>query len=400
MESVGHAFPLETCTPSQLEAIDYVKDCIESNGRGLLYWLGGVRSGKSFGSTILMLEHARHRRDCKYIILGYTAPQMIEIYVPYFKKIGEMMGLDIKVSRALGNQKITIKDNNVDFLIRGADRPEKAGTIQGLTLEGMLADEVALLDRDTLHQAEARLSGDGAFRAYTSNKTSPYHWSTKYYIDRIREKAINGKLLDCVVNDNPHVNTDYVNERRKEFTGDTLTRFIDNKFTLDATPIYKVSTHFISEEDIIKQAGHKRALSFIFAHEVGYEVIQAYLLNGDMFIFRGISSARYVELSEAKIGKPDNRTVFVNCNHPTFGQWLQRSGYKTAGYLPDFKQWKLQTIQNCCADSRIMVDRNCSDLMEAIMTYSKPGYYEMPIMVAFEGMADLMVNLPNKINVT
>ena len=195
---------LETSTPSQKQAWEYTSK-LKPNDRGFIYWMGGVRSGKSFGSVMCLLEHMRTRENKTYMVLCYTQSQGLTIFGKEFERQAKTMNIKCKVNRSAANPRVVFTDSGNEVLFKGADKIGRDRNIQGLTLDGLIADEIPLLNKDALHQAEARVSGIGGIRIYTSNKTTPYHWTTKYYVNRLEANKIDGLLLDSQIEDNPNV---------------------------------------------------------------------------------------------------------------------------------------------------------------------------------------------------
>ena len=251
-------------TPSQQQAVAYLEACHKTGDRGFLWWSGGVRAGKSFGAMLLCMMHMRRRHGLQGMILGYTQAQLIQIFGRYAEVIAEEWDVKVKLSRSTANPRITFPDWNVEVLLRGADKVGRDKSIQGLTMDFLLVDEVPLLNKDALHQAEARLSGKGAFRVYTSNKQSPHHWTVKYYLRRIEQGLIPGKILDCGLSENQHVDSNYAAERAGEFSGNTLKRFIENEYSLDAPPLYVPKT---AGKQGLRLPGRARPVTALFGHE-------------------------------------------------------------------------------------------------------------------------------------
>ena len=375
-------YPLDNCTPSQVEVMEYMK-ARKPGERAFIFWLGGVRSGKSYGAAIALVSHVVTNKAKTYMVLAYTQTQAVQIYGNYLKTVAETMGYRVRLTRGAASPRLSFLDLGSDILFKGADKAGKDAAIQGLTLDGLVVDEVPLLNRDALHQAEARVSGKGAIRVYTSNKTSEFHWTTKYYIHRLRMKEIPGLLIDSTVEENPHVDDEYVKERTGEFTGVTLTRFIENKFALDAPPLYKP---VLGE---LKVRGNK--VTTVFGHAGGYEVIKGrWGKNGpdDVLVVQEANSfLTYDDLDPSHIGSRD-RTVMVNSNQSLLARWLRAAGYSIRGYKEMYSDRKRDILKHACAGKQIWCSVDIRHMHEALMTYSKPGVYDMPIIIAFEALAE------------
>ena len=381
-------------TRTQDIALDYVRSGIGK--RRFIYWLGGVRSGKSYGATQCFVEHAFENatKDSSklYLVLGYTSPQVLQIYSGYFKQIAKQEGLKCELSRATYDPSVILRDEDIGaeakFIFRGADSKSKASTIQGLTIHGLLCDEVANLNRETLHQAEARISEPGALRVYTSNKTTPYHWSRKYYVDRIREHAINGIVLDAETRDNKNVSDDYIDEREAEYEGDTLDRFIHNKFTLDDEPLYSIPT--ISKADL--HDNNKLATFynlFLYHHDRGQEVVKTVydITNQRTVILLG-QSLTNSEVLQVDTG--ETCTLWVNSGRHYAIKELRKAGAMVRCYSPRHEDWKTQVIQESINRNRLVILDSADGLIEAVQLYNSPGYSDHPIINALEGTADML----------
>ena len=98
---------------------------------------------------------------------------------------------------------------NVFYLYGGRDEGSYA-SIQGVTLAGVLLDEVALMPRSFVEQACARCSVRGGRIWFSCNPAGPEHWFYKEWICKAREK--NALYLRFAMRDNPGL-SDQLRER-------------------------------------------------------------------------------------------------------------------------------------------------------------------------------------------
>ena len=371
---------MEHSTPSQRQVLEYVRQKHSQGQRGMVWWTGGVRAGKSFGSCIAMLEHQRHRQGKVYMVLAYTAGQAITVFGNALESIAAEMGYETKMNRGAANPRLLIKDTGNEFLFRGADKAGRDKAIQGLTLDGLIVDEVPNLYRDTVHQAEARVSGLGGLRIYTSNKTNPYHWTTKYYVNRIKEKIIDGLMVDCTMADNPHIDPDFQAERAGEFTGNTLTRFISNEYTLDHPPIYRPVIGRDDDADLVQGL-----FTIIFSHHVGNEIIMGELYPDKVQVVQALTMGK-----GDTINIPQEAMVLVNSSQTLMARSLRRSNYSVRAYQDGFYLYKLNLLIEACTQEKVWIDLDAVGLLEAVNSYHTPGVYDWPIMSAFEALAHLV----------
>ena len=289
------------------------------------------------------------------------------------------------------------RDVEAKFLFRGADSERKAAAIQGLTVHGLLADEVGNLNRQTVHQAEARCSEGGALRVYTTNKTSPHHWTTKYYADRLREHAIKGLLLDCSLEDNPHVQTDYLEEREAEYEGETLDRFIRNEFTLDDEPLYRIPT--VDPAEYVVDAG-LCSYALVYAHDSGAELVTVEQTGAPRYTITGARSytqEQGVSKLIEDLAVPAMNIVLINSDAVYASRQFRQAkvadirAYCQPGYGTD--AWRIAVMQEAIRQDLLAVDqRSAKHLLEPLDLYSadRAGRPEHPIINAVESMADIL----------
>ena len=374
---------LESSTPSQKDALKYTCD-LGPDERGFVYWMGGVRSGKSFGSVMCLLEHMKSRTNKTYMVLCYTQSQGLTIFGREIEKQCDAMNIECKINRSVSNPRVVFKDTKNEILFKGADKIGRDRNIQGLTLDGLIADEIPLLNKDALHQAEARVSGTGALRIYTSNKTTPYHWTTKYYVNRLEKKEIKGLLLDSQIEDNPNVDSSYAKERRSEYDGVTLSRFMDNEFTLDSPPIYnpevtsKINKYFIEPKPT--------KLALVYGHAKGFDIIHCYVnyKKKKVCVYETASYGSKATLDIKKL----NYTKFVLLNTQQFVllRQLRHMDIKVKGYKPIYSDRKCNVLRKACLDKNVVIYEK-SNLVEPLNVYSQPGNYVFPCLNAFEALS-------------
>ena len=389
-------FSLDTATDGQRRVMTALAAAIEANQRLFAWWMGGVRSGKSFGAAMAFLEHCRHRDDAMYIVLAYTASQAAKIYGQYFLDIGKAMGMTVHYSRATSDPKIIVwpdgrpykrgMDGGNTFLLRGADKEGRDKAIQGLTVDGLLADEVPLLHRATLHQAEARVSKPGGLRIYTSNKQSEYHWTAKYYLKRIQDNDIEGMVIDSHISENTHIDSAYIAERESEYEGNTLKRFMANEFGLDGTPIYPVG---ISE--VPKVEGEP--VIAIYGHPGGYEVIVArFKRQPTELTMTAAASYSPTEDIVALVAKTAERpgVILLNGEQPLLARSLRQAGFTVKGYQSGWKPAYGEILATACRKGWLWMLGSQTSLVEAVRTYDRPGEYGFPVVQAMEALSLLL----------
>ena len=144
---------------------------------------GAIRAGK----TIIMglsfiLWSMQKSSDINYAICGKTVAStrrnIIEPLIEMLKQ-RKFKVIDRKTEGKL----IVIKNNNKNtYYIFGGKDEGSASLIQGITLGGVLFDEVALMPRSFVEQAMARCSVNGSKYWFNCNPEGPQHW---FYVEHI-----------------------------------------------------------------------------------------------------------------------------------------------------------------------------------------------------------------------
>jgi len=96
---------------------------------------------------------------------------------------------------------ITLANVTNRFYIFGGKDESSAALIQGMTLTGVLLDEVALMPRSFVEQALARCSVSGSRLWFNCNPDHPAHWFYREWIQKADEK--NALYLHFTMRDNP-----------------------------------------------------------------------------------------------------------------------------------------------------------------------------------------------------
>ena len=124
---------------------------------------------------------------------------------------------------------------NTFFLFGGKDEGS-AALIQGVTLAGVLLDEVALMPRSFVEQACARCSVTGAKFWFSCNPEGPGHWFYREWICRCQ--ARNALHLRFFMEDNPSLSEETRARYQRAFQGAFYRRFVLGEWTAAEGLVY------------------------------------------------------------------------------------------------------------------------------------------------------------------
>lgn len=209
-------------------------------GKTALICDGAVRSGKtSVMSLSFVLWAMGNFTGCTFGIcgktVGSTERNIIQplLGVAYLREQFEM-----SYSRA--NHLLTIsrggKENR--FYVFGGRDESSYTLIQGITLAGVLLDEVALMPRSFVEQALARCSVEGAKFWFNCNPDVPEHWFRKEWLLKLEEK--DATHLHFMLDDNPSLSEETKARYRSLYSGVFAQRYIKGLWVAGDGIIYSM----------------------------------------------------------------------------------------------------------------------------------------------------------------
>ncbi len=185
---------------------------------------GSIRSGKTLSMSIGFINWSMTRFNGQtFAICGKTIEALRRNVVAHLPMWLE--GIYTITERRTENKLIISAGGhtNTYYLFGGKDESSYA-LIQGMTLAGVLFDEVALMARSFVEQAMARCSVMGSKFWFNCNPENPSHW---FYLEWIlKRKQKNALYLHFTMNDNESLSEDIKNRYENMYTGVFYRRYI------------------------------------------------------------------------------------------------------------------------------------------------------------------------------
>ncbi len=198
---------------------------------------GAVRSGKTICmANGFFLWSMSHFNGHNFAICGKTIESLRRNVV---LNLRDWMGgiLDITERRAENKLVVSYKGRtNTYFLFGGRDESSYM-LIQGMTLAGVLLDEVALMPRSFVEQALARCSIKGSKFWFNCNPHGPEHWFYKEWIKRKTEH--NALHLHFTMADNLALDPEVRARYERMYSGVFYRRYILGEWCLAEGLIYE-----------------------------------------------------------------------------------------------------------------------------------------------------------------
>ena len=211
---------------------------------------GSVRSGKSVCMTVgFILWSMSSVNKQKFAICGKTIGSLRRNII---LNLRDWLPTDFQIVEKRSENKIIITANgwsNSYFLFGGTDESSYA-LIQGITLAGVLMDEVALMPRSFVEQAIARCSVSGSTFWFNCNPAGPEHWFYKEWIEGDKIKDRNALHIHFTMEDNPSLDERIRERYERSFSGVFYDRYIRGLWVAAeglVYPMFRKADHVVEE---------------------------------------------------------------------------------------------------------------------------------------------------------
>lgn len=197
---------------------------------------GAIRSGKTVCMADgFILWAMANFEDKSFAISGKTVASLRRnVILP----LQDWLGSLFQITERRSENKLIITDGkrtNYFFLFGGRDESSYT-LIQGITLAGVLLDEVALMPRSFVEQACARCSVVGSKFWFNCNPEGPEHWFYKEWIlDKEKKKALH---LHFTMEDNLALDPNVRRRYENMYSGVFYRRYIQGDWCVAEGLIY------------------------------------------------------------------------------------------------------------------------------------------------------------------
>ena len=198
---------------------------------------GAIRSGKTVSmETSFILWGMNTFNDVDFALCGKTIGSLRRNVLRDFKKIAVSRGYEVDEKRS--EKVITISGQGVSnrFYYFGGRDEASQDLIQGMTLAGVLFDEVALMPESFVNQATGRCSVPGSKFWFNCNPEGRLHWFKTGWINKYIEKRL--LYLHFTMDDNLSLAENIKERYRRMYTGVFFNRFILGRWCAAEGVIY------------------------------------------------------------------------------------------------------------------------------------------------------------------
>ena len=190
---------------------------------------GSIRSGKTLCMSISFVFWAFYKfENSAFALCGKTIRSLRRNVVTPIIPILQSLGYECKQKISENILKITYQGKSNLFYLFGGKDESSAALIQGMTLSGVLFDEVALMPKSFVEQALARCSVNGSKFWFNCNPEYPGHWFFKEWISK--RESRNSLYIHFTMDDNPSLSKSLKNRYKRLYSGSFYQRFIEGKW--------------------------------------------------------------------------------------------------------------------------------------------------------------------------
>ncbi|MFI3206791.1 MAG: PBSX family phage terminase large subunit [Clostridia bacterium] len=214
---------------------------------------GAVRSGKTVCMTVAFVYWAMKNFDrAIFGICGKTIKSAIRNILLPMQSISDITNF-FRIEFNRSENKLTITGQgkeNYFYFFSGKDESSYT-LIQGITLSGIMFDEVALMVRSFVEQAIARtLSVENSKLWFNCNPENPNHYFYKEWIEKREEKK--ALYIHFLMDDNPILSDEAIGTAKNLYTGVFYDRYILGEWVAPEGLIY---TMFEKEKHCVPVEG-------------------------------------------------------------------------------------------------------------------------------------------------
>ncbi len=200
---------------------------------------GAVRSGKTSVMSLSFIRWAMNSFNQRnFAICGKTVQSATRNVITPLLGVTFLLKNGYHLSWSLTKHLLTVtRGGKVNyFYVFGGKDESSAALIQGMTLAGVILDEVALMPRSFVEQALARCSVDNARFWFNCNPESPNHWFYQEWIKDPRKH--NALYLHFQMEDNPSLSDQVLKRYHSMYSGVFYRRYILGEWVAAEGAVY------------------------------------------------------------------------------------------------------------------------------------------------------------------
>ncbi len=343
---------------------------------------GAVRSGKTAVMVLSFVHWAMRHFDKSYFaICGKTISATERNIISLMREMVDITSF-FALSYSASKHVLTIKGNGKEnyFYIFGGKDKSSAALIQGLTLNGVFFDEVALQDKGFVEQAVARtLSVSEAKLWFNCNPEHSEHWFYKEWIKdadgKNERKALHIRFL---MEDNPTLTEQQIKRAKSLYTGIFLKRFVFGEWVKSEGLVYPMfcdknitkSTDFEGEYYVSIDYGTSNPFSMGLWVDTGDKAVRL-----KEFYFdskreqKQLTDEEYYEKLQKFTAGYKIKTVVIDPSAASFIQTIKRRGDFKVRTANNHVLGGISFVCELLNSGQLLINENCTDIIREFNLY-------------------------------
>ena len=198
---------------------------------------GAIRSGKTLCMAISFVAWSFYSfSDTSFAICGKTVSSLKRNIVAPIIPVLKQLGFSCKATLSKNEITISYAGRQNRFYLFGGKDESSASLIQGMTLGGVLLDEVALMPRSFVEQTLARCSHEKSKFWFNCNPEYPQHWFNVEWVKKANQK--NCLHIHFKMQDNPSLSKEMIDRYKSLYSGSFYERFVEGRWVAAEGAVY------------------------------------------------------------------------------------------------------------------------------------------------------------------
>lgn len=390
---------LKSFSPKQLEILGWWHENSPHKDKVAIICDGSVRSGKTVCMSLSFVLWAfSNFNNQNFALCGKTILSIRRNLLFPLTKWLSSMEIDFKEKLSSNYIDISVDKKTNRFYLFGGKDESSASYIQGLTLAGVLFDEVALMPRSFVEQALARCSVDGSKFWFNCNPEHPYHWFYKEWIQKCNSK--NALYIHFVMSDNPSLSKEIIERYESLYSGVFYQRYVLGQWVAAHGRVYPMFDNEINVVDIMPEKfneyivscdyGTVNPCSFGLWGESGgiwYRICEYYYDSKVMGDMR--TDEEHFEQLASLIGDRRVRKIIVDPSAASFIQVIRKHTNYCVEKADNNVIDGIRKVSDAIKQKKILFGKGCLDSIREFCLYCWKEDSETPIKQNDHAMDDI-----------
>lgn len=339
---------------------------------------GAVRSGKTLCMSLSFIWWAMFGFDQQsFALCAKTITSLRRnVIVPLLQMLHHT-GFTAHEQRSKNFVDIGMGQRKNRFYLFGGKDEGSASLIQGITLAGVLLDEVALMPRSFAEQALARCSVEGSRFWFNCNPEHPYHWFYQEWIKKCQQK--NALYLHVTMKDNPALSERIRKRYESLYSGTFYSRFVEGKWVSASGLVYPMFRYDLHVFHQIKQytayyiscdygTVNPTSMGLWGEHSGKWDRIEEYYYDSKKHN-RLLTDEEYYNSLKQLAGKYDVKAIVVDPSAASFIECIRRHGvYRVIRAKNDVLSG-IRRVADALRGGQLRFHASCLDTMREFSLY-------------------------------